>query len=474
MKTILVNEWRQLRADKVGLIAASLLLAFLVFGLFNGRLQQDRRAATVQQVLEEERERLGKLQTSLQMIESGALEPKGFLDPRGGAAIGNTTGVRYMVMPPAPLGSLAVGLGDLHPHFYKLGLRSKSFTLSNDELENPLNLLSGTFDLSFGIVLLFPLFVIAMNYNLLSSEREQGTLPLILSQPVSLRDLLAGKLLVRGGVVLSVALLVTLLGGLALGDSGDALPRLLGWCVVITLYGLFWLALCVAVNAWGRSSATNAIALAGCWLAFCIIVPSAVNITATALYPIPSRVEMIQSIRRAGKEAQEKGSQLLARYLEDHPELSPTAGTQGPQPDFSSITYAVQMEVDKRTEPVLKRFDRAVEQQQSVVDNARFLSPAILTQVALGELSGTGLARYRHFQAQATAFHQRWLDYFFPLIFQRAKLTSSQLGSIPTFRYKEEKLGDVVGRTAPLVVALAVISAVTGWIALRLLARFQY
>lgn len=476
MKTILLHEWRQLRTDRMAIACVGLLLGFLLFALANGRIHQERQQQTLAATAKEESERLGKLKAQLLRLETGQGSAAGFLDPRSGTAIGNTSGARYMSLPPAPLGTLSIGLGDLHPYFYKLSLRSKSVALSNEELENPLNLLSGPFDLAFGIVILLPLFLIALNYNVLSAEREQGTLALILSQPVDLRALVMGKVLVRGGTLVASAIAVTLLGGLIFGLGATVFPRLLAWTAVILLYSLFWLGLCVWVNAWGRTSATNAIALSALWLGFCLIIPSALNIAASALYPIPSRVEMIQALRTAGKEAQEQGSRLLSRYLEDHPEFAPTPAPGSPAaavPDFGSITYAVQMEVDKRTEPVLARFEKAIGQQQAFVDQLRYVSPAVLAQGALNEFSGTGLARYRSFQSQAERFHLTWQQYFFRKIFQKAKLTSGEINTLPRFQYREERLLEVSGRSALIVIVLALLSLLIYGLSVSSLRRFK-
>ena len=49
--------------------------------------------------------------------------------------------------------------------------------------------------------------------------------------------------------------------------SGAALLPLAGWTVAVCLYSAFWLILALAVNSLGHSSATNAMALAGAWIA---------------------------------------------------------------------------------------------------------------------------------------------------------------------------------------------------------------
>ena len=53
----------------------------------------------------------------------------------------------------------------------------------NGEVESPLNLMVGRFDLTFVVIYLLPLLVLALSFNVLSEEREQGTLALTCCSP---------------------------------------------------------------------------------------------------------------------------------------------------------------------------------------------------------------------------------------------------------------------------------------------------
>ena len=90
-----------------------------------------------------------------------------------------------------------------------------------------------------------------------------------------------------------------------------------GW-----VQALLWLALAAWVNSLRRSSAWNATVLVGAWLVLVVVLPAAVNIAAGLLHPLPSRVEMITAQREASNDAVNRRSELLARYLEDHPEMA--------------------------------------------------------------------------------------------------------------------------------------------------------
>lgn len=468
-KVVAGHEWRLLQADKT-LLAIALLLAGLVgYSLYNGVSWVQFQKQTLAQADDEENERMAKLQKNLADIESGRAEPKGFQDPRSAGAIGGTSAAPYLAMPPAPLGALAIGQSDLYPYYFKLNLRSKQAILANDEIENPSNLLSGRFDLAFVLIFLFPLLILALGYNLISAEREQGTLVLALSQPLALRELVTGKILLRGAVLLGFLGVFTL-GGAALSGvdlmSSDSWARLGLWLVMMVLYTSFWFGLAVLVNTFRSSSATNALVLAGGWLAFVLVLPSIANLVATSLYPVPSRVEMVQAMRSAGKEAQSKGSILLAKYMEDHPELAPQDGNAGAA-DFASVSYAVQMEVDKQVQPILDRFDRQVSQQQNFVDAFRFLSPAILVQGALNDIAGTSLGRYQHFTGLVNTFFDKWQGYFLPKVFAKTKLSSAEIKDFPRYQWAEESTGSVAGRVGVALVGLMGLNAIVLWAAYR-------
>ena len=67
-------------------------------------------------------------------------------------------------------------------------------------MTSPRKLLVGHFDLLFVMVYGYPLLIIALTYNLLATEREEGTLALVLAQPIRLRTLVAAKIALRGAL----------------------------------------------------------------------------------------------------------------------------------------------------------------------------------------------------------------------------------------------------------------------------------
>ena len=124
-----------------------------------------------------------------------------------------------------------------------------------------------------------------MGYNLLSGEKESGTLALTLAQPISLSRLAAAKIVARGSVVLGLTAALTLVAAVTAGVDLEHTRRFFVACNayfgVTAVYGLFWFSLALLVNAFGRASATNAVILAGAWLTLALIVPSATALVAS-------------------------------------------------------------------------------------------------------------------------------------------------------------------------------------------------
>jgi ABC-2 type transport system permease protein len=468
---VLHHEWRAFRAD------ATLWVVLLVFAMAIGYsvwtgaswASFQRRALATASV--EETERYERLNTQIVRLQNGE-QVSSFADPRSPANAGGRFGPRYATLPPGPLSPLAIGQSDLLPYYFKVSTDARENIVAATEIENPQRLLVGRFDLAFVLIYLYPLLILAVTYNMLSAEKEQGTLALTLSQPVSLGALVTGKVVLRAlvlvGIVVALSAIGLLVSGASLSDPAVT-ARLALWILAVAVYGALWFALAVVVSALGYSSATNATMLASSWLLLVVILPSLFNLIATMSYPVPSRVEMIQAMREASDVANKSGSKLLAAYYEDHPELA-TGGAEQAMNDFSVIRVAVADDVERRVRPIVQRYERQIVSQQQMIGRLRFLSPAILMQDALNDLAGSGTARHQHFMGQVEDFHAVWRGHFTPLIFRKTQLASYD--DLPRFTFIEETTSAMASRVAFSVLGLAAPALLLAWWGRGALRRF--
>jgi ABC-2 type transport system permease protein len=456
------HEWRLLRADRMLRVIAILFAALLVAALVNGVRWTRFQAATLSELRTADAARFSQYVDTLRQMAPDAKVAGPFApDPRNPMTIGSRGGT-LAALDPAPLSALAVGQSDLLPYYLKVNTGGRQGVLKGDEIENPGNLLTGRFDLAFVIVVLFPLVILALSYNMLSGEREDGTLALVMSQPVQLRTLLLAKIGVRALVVLLIAFVLVGAGLVAarvdIGAAGT-LASVFWWFLIVTAYAAFWFGVALVVNAVVRGSAAAAVASVSVWLVLVVLAPVLVNLVAQTQYPTPSRVAFVSMVRSVTNEANAVSDKLMSKYLVDHPEL---AGAGVDMSDFWTRSLTVQDTVEKTLAPHYADFEQQLARQQAVITGARVLTPALLVQTALEDLAGTGLPRWQAFRDQTLLFHRQWQDYFIGRQIRQQKLTAADVASVPQFTYREEA-ADAVRERVLMALLWLLVPAVALW-----------
>lgn len=449
--TIFRWEWRALRRDASFWIAAALAVTALAFAVRNGSVWRERLTELGASAVRVEADLAAKSRAQaaeLDRAPNPLITPT--RDPRNPYGFAHFQMQHTIVLPPTPLAALTTGQSDLLPQSLTLNPGAPPSLLGTGEPENPHRLLIGPFDVAFVVVSLAPLLVIALTYGLLAGERERGTLPLLLSQPIGARALIAGRLAPR--VLLGLALLTLL----AVVGAPAALLGVRGalWLGVAFAYGAFWFGISLFVIARRGSSATHALTLAAVWLALVVLVPAGINLAVKTLHPVPSRMELILAMRSATDEISAQTSRLLASYYEDHPEFAPKAGAAT---EYSEVRFITNERLDKALAPVLARYEAQLARQQALVDKMQFLSPALVAHFALAEAAGTGLARHREFLRQAAHHHAELRAFFNPRILKKEKFTAWD--EVPRFRFVDEPAAVVAQRALPAILALAALAA---------------
>jgi len=455
LRHVIRHELRSLASDRMVWVASAALLLLSGYAAHVGFRSAESQRMQVEAALTEEAERYSGLRSTMEGIRDGTVSASAFQDPTRPYVAARSRGQRYAVLPPSRFQATAVGQSDLIPPVVPVILDGADPRAAREEIENPVHLLSGPLDLAFLVTFLLPLMALALSFDLLSREREGGTLALILSQPVSLRSLVLMKVTVRWGVLL---LLMAGSAGLALLVVGAGLPadRFLIWTAIVSLYLAFWVGLAALVNAGGGDSARNAVVLAFCWLLFAILLPAGVQITSGLLHPIPSRAEIVALERDEEQQVAEEAAAVLARYYDDHPELLPPGSID--EVDFQTQAFAVEEEVRQRLAPLRERYTRQLQGQQDVTRAFRWISPSILVHEGLLTLAGTGDDRMDHFEGQVASFHAQWLDFFSPLIYAGARLEPEDLGRVPTWDFLEQSTASLRARLLPNLLGLFVFA----------------
>ena len=470
-RIIIAHETRQLVRSGAFRSLLLLVAGAITFAAWSGQRSIDRQIEGAAAATAFEDGRRAKMRADTQKYEAQVMQEGGEYQfasarhaPGAGPPQGTNAGAvgaqtaKYVTLPPTGLASFSVGQSDIQLSYLPISMNPTMTVTEDIELENPANLMTGSFDIAFVVLFLLPIFILAISYDLLSSEKERGTLAMILAHPISLRELMASKIIARAGVLLAMVLALGLVALLTVGTSlgaADTWARFGLWMSATLLYALFWFAMAVMVNIYGRSSAANGTVLAGAWLALVVVVPTLVSLLASTIYPPPSRMELTTAARQAQTEAQKSYMPTLNEYYYDHLELIPEESEKAM--DFLTVSMAKRNAVEKAVRPLYDRFQAQLNRQEALVQRFQFISPAIMMQLALHEISGTSANRYEHFLGQAYDFQSRWSEYFTVKFLQRYPLRPADYDEFPTFEYQAEPFSVVLKRLAPSLLGMFVL-----------------
>ena len=429
------HEWRLLSASRiVRLVIAVFAIAVLAASVL-GAARTWREQAVVASF---EQRAIGERAQPVALRADVAANERGWL----------------ALLPPAPLSALAIGQGDVYPNYIKVTARSLDALVSGDQIEHPLAVASGQFDVAFVILFLYPLLIFAISFDLTATERDQGTLRMVLAQPVSLRDVVAGKVMVRAIVLLVPLLLISLATAVVSSPiDGEFWLRAALWSIAIAAYGAVWHGLALIVNARGLGAPANALVLAGIWLLFAVVGPSAVNLLIAVRYPMPSRVEAAVQARAATQDATVQGSRQLGQFLQDHP-TSGSVGREGMR-QFAMLQAQRDQRVADRLQAVESTFNAQLDKQLRLASWLSVLSPTMVAQGVLLDVAGTSRSRFDRFREEAASFQRQWRAYFEPRVLDAATLTPAEYAAAPSFAYVDESIAPVARRIALPVFVMA-------------------
>jgi len=338
-------------------------------------------------------------------------------------------------LPPTRLAALAGGEGDPAARSLRVTAHAAYRLEPAGLLWNPVNLAAGQFDLVFVVVLLLPIVVIALTFDLLSREKESGRLALVIAQGVPLRSFVLARALSHGLVVLAVMCVTTLVVVLAAGGIAALWPAGLAWLLVTCLYGSFWFALALGVNALGRESDYNGVILASSWLLLVLIIPALVNLLAVTLYPAPSRVLLTTEIRAAAAEVEQRAARAREDFLYDHPEL--TGGPEAQEAYFRQV-LETDAAVANSIEPLQREFALQAQRREVLVSRLALLSPAMLTRQWLLHTAGADAARQRAWRAAVDDFHAEWSAFMAVRIRAATPVSSQDIDSLPALEFTHQ------------------------------------
>lgn len=330
-----------------------------------------------------------------------------------------------------------------------------------------------------------PLLLLALLAGIVAREREEGLLRLVTAQGVSIRALLAGKLLAAAVPVAAAVVpgaIATGVTAIWLAPTGAGSAPWVRLTAEAIVYGLFcWtFGAVVVLLSLGSSTVRRVlVAATAIWIAAVFLGPRAVVDLAARRYPVPTPEELAG---RAGEDAaarpsywDERVPEVTRRLLAEH-----------------GVTRAEDLPVDPTVVALLEEeawdTERATARIESVLEahrardrfaaRAAALIPMLGVQHLSRALAGTDADAARHFTAYAeryrrqamriineAALHERYVDVL--QTGQPPRADQDLWRRVPPFEYQPPTLSSIVRRQwmplAAQVVWAFVLTGIVVW-----------
>lgn len=336
--------------------------------------------------------------------------------------------------PVGPLGHMAVGSAELLPARVNVSpLNNQNLMVGRYGFENPTTLTLGRFDLAFFCIVVLPLLMIALSFDVLAADSARGTINLLLSNRTSKRRIIITRLLIRNSLLVGITAFASIVGFL-LADS-DVFAFAILWFAVLMIYSAFWLGLIYFIVSKFVRSETTAASLVSLWTILVFAIPALANSAGEAIYPLPSNLSYLSDARAAQNDAWKKSKEITASYLLEHPELE--VKKQESSDFFHTFFVANEHEIS-HTADIISKFNQSHLNRSAFIEKLQYLSPAIIAQRAFFKVAGSDFDRALSFQAQTRQALIELNDELRPFILSSNRISSEHFETLSKFKFAEK------------------------------------
>ncbi len=299
---------------------------------------------------------------------------------------------------------------------------------------NPLLNVFSAVDAVLMVQIAFSLFVISVAYDVISGERESGTLALVASNPVSKYHILIGKYL--GGMASLLVPLATGWIAAAILINANAMIEfhIAEWgrftllFAVLGLYLSVFFLLTMLVSVITHRSARALVWLLFLWILLVFIIPNSAVYIAKQVRPIPSKAVIDIEKEAITRAFYEKISDYGAKHRSDAYFSTGYSVISGNQPfafqvltasreamlwylDGARFYIPHRIEYAEQIGNLHQEYYRSLKRQTVLAENLSRLSPAwVYYSISVG-LSGTDLRRHERFIHQAQDYRKALMAY---------------------------------------------------------------
>jgi ABC-2 type transport system permease protein len=162
----------------------------------------------------------------------------------------------------------------------------------------------GEISMAMLLQIVLPIIVFFIGYHAIASDRENGTLKILLSQGASCKQILVGRTMGLFAITAIFFVPVLLLSAILLMLHSHTIANaatMLRFMATAISYSVFFLILCtgtILISATSSSAKESLIKLLSTWLLLAIVLPKTVQAIGAATYPIPNKVAFESAVEK--------------------------------------------------------------------------------------------------------------------------------------------------------------------------------
>jgi len=379
------------------------------------------------------------------------------------------------------------------------GLNPDDFILENvfgEFNKDSLPVMFPLVDLTFIVTILLSLIALVFSYDSICGEKEDGTLKLMLANPLSRAKLILGKI-VGGMLTLFIPFFISLIIALLIIHLN---PRVswsganwgtFGFILLgAILYVGFFYSFGVFISARHNSSSASIMTLLFAWVLMVLVIPNLSPYIASFLVPTPSQIKVGREVDRlTSEERDELGRKLSKERQQELQKLYPVlierlseADTKeriAKDPEYRKAYEALSKETQaawdeanriqsEKANTIRQDLQRREEAQTRLSIIISAISPLADFLYLSRDLSSTGIQNLIHFDRISRIWGQAFNDY------ERQKLAALQkqnptedwwntpvdMSDRPRFIYYEEALASKIKSSLPVFAVLIIYSLI--------------
>jgi ABC-2 type transport system permease protein len=272
----------------------------------------------------------------------------------------------------------------------------------------------GEISIAMVLQVLLPLLIFFLGFNAVAAERENGTLKLLLSQGISWKQLLTGKILGLVNVIMMFYIpttLVLVFIWLLLQNftiSADETIKMFLFILFHFTYLILFCAIAVLISAFGKTPKKALISLIGIWLVFTIILPRTTQAIGAYIYEAPSKIQFQSDIEKDILKQGDSHNPNDLHYKAIKDSLLSVYKVDSVQKLPFNYSGFIMTEGEKISSKIynehLEKLLAVHEKQNSFSKAVSFINPYIAIRNLSMGLSNTDYDSYIDFQKQAEAY----------------------------------------------------------------------